>query len=303
MRWIQPVLAIVVCSFLVSTAHATLLVYDGFEYTSGQNLSGQTNVAFGRTWDHTGSTNNSNLFSTIGSASLAVPISGSPGNDLLAKAPFGTAADRIGLGTTINTNSTTYYSLALKVNTVGSATTNGSFIAGFNNSTGTQTAVLSVAGARLALSADPAADPSKYRIGITNNSIGSATPASYSPALYDINTTYFLVASYEINGVPATPYVAGTDDVARIWINPDLSTFDGLTGASATFTGNDILNTGLASFFFRRTGGLPDEVEMDELRVGTAYQDVIPEPASLSAVGLVAGHFLLRRGRRRLNQI
>ena len=102
--------------------------------------------------------------------------------------------------------------------------------------------------------------------------------------------------------MPTTPYAAGTDDVARIWINPDLSTFDGISSPSATFTGNDIANTGLGSFFFRRTGGLPDEVEMDELRVGTTYQDVVPEPASLSAVGLIAGHFLLRRGRRRFNQ-
>ena len=87
MHWTRTVFAVFVCSFFVSTAHATLLVYDGFEYALGQNLSGQNNAAYSRTWDHTGSTNNANLFSTIGSASLAVPIGGSPGNDLLAKHP------------------------------------------------------------------------------------------------------------------------------------------------------------------------------------------------------------------------
>jgi hypothetical protein len=95
--------------------------------------------------------------------------------------------------------------------------------------------------------------------------------------------TLFVVLSYE--AVPGLQ-----NDIARMWINPDPSTFrDPLFDPTVTLpdvidnttgTGTDI---GIASILLRQSPA--PNATLDELRVGTTWAAVtIPEPATLGLV-------------------
>jgi hypothetical protein len=112
--------------------------------------------------------------------------------------------------------------------------------------------------------------------------------------------TVFVVGSYEI--VPGA-----TNDIARMWINPDVSTFGAALPPAPSLIsspGTAIADSSaqLVSFNLRNvnTVGNPN-VQFDELRVGDDWASVtpIPEPASLSLLLLacLAMHCRGRLGR------
>lgn len=203
---------------------------------------------------------------------------------------------------------TLYYSMLLKVIEAPHAITAtlgaGFFHAGFNdlapdsslpNST-TATPAVSRACARLRLRAGGlvAADDNKFQIGVESDT-GTA-----NTIVWDTNNTYnsgvsmtpiLVVASYEfVNGTT-------TDDISRMWVNPDQSTLGAAsaptyttngTSFPLTSTGGDINQNQIRSFFIRQGGnaqgtvGGVTRVVFDELRIGTSWADVTSNVACVT---------------------
>jgi len=106
--------------------------------------------------------------------------------------------------------------------------------------------------------------------------------------------TLFLVLAYTFG--PNT-----LDDVARLWVNPIPGSAEGANTPVVIATGvTDVLNNQLASFFLRNNSVEPASTIVDDLRVGTTWEDVtpVPEPSAFAVIVLGAGALLLRRARR-----
>jgi hypothetical protein len=284
-----------------SSASAALLRYEPFNYVDvGTTVEGKTNPN-AETWvsAYAAAAPNGIL---VASGNLTMPATLQPavGNSAEINGSGNGAgkALRLPLGTTITQNGggTAYYSLALRVDELtGSTNVVGGFFVGLNNSGVASTSNPTAAGARLQGRIDPN-DPTKFNVGIFRNVNAAAAATSWSGPL-NVGDTYFLVASYET--------VAGDqNDIARLWINPDPSTFadpgfSPLTTLptvidNTTGVGSDI---GIASIILRQ--GPAPHVTLDEIRVGETWADVtplVPEPCSLALV-LIGLGVLSCRGR------
>ena len=83
-------------------------------------------------------------------------------------------------------------------------------------------------------------------------------------------------------------FVAGGNDTFTVWRNPSLGS-EPTTGGLAKTGDFDWAYTGIFD------ADTPGKVNFDEIRIGTTFVDVIPEPGSLSLLGLMGGALFLRR--------
>jgi hypothetical protein len=275
-----------------STSKATLVFYEGFDYTPGDlNLKNNTSVEPDDTWTRSGTVPAANIDVVAGS--LTSPAGASTGGKVTITNPATASTERLNFPAI--SSGTVWYSMTFNAN-VGGATVNnvaGAYFNGFSSlddngdvDGGAAPALTNIAG-RLALRLDPF-DASKLNIALTNTTAQAA--GSYSSVQLDQNTDVFVIVSYEI--------VAGaTNDISKLWVNPNPGTFDPLvTSPTLTVTGQaDLVD--VKSFFLRQTGGLPETLSVDELRVGTEFGDVVPEPGSLSLLALAGAGLLARRRR------
>ncbi|HEY1684251.1 MAG TPA: PEP-CTERM sorting domain-containing protein [Tepidisphaeraceae bacterium] len=195
-----------------------------------------------------------------------------------------------------------FYSLLINVPATTGMTTahsnanaNNDMIMAFNNAIGATSS-----------ESNTWADELTIRLGSVANTYNLGIRASTTAA----NTTYwsgdltpgstYLVATEWTEGT-----TAGTGGLSQIWVNPSSTTFgagsaptaDGSTVGTYSATAlNDhtdsiIIGAGVA------TNSNPNEVDIDEIRVGTTWADVttVPEPASLSLLGLGAIAAMKRR--------
>ncbi len=237
------------------------------------------------------------------------------------------------LAYTSYTSGTIYYSLVLRVNNIGTSgggteplanpdngfaggsnPSGGSFFAGLGdiatydrnqgyNGFGTGDAIAPL----LIRSGDNTQYPSTYQLGLgttaatrfwegTNNPSDSGYDLS---KVHNIGDVLFLVVSYTMN-----PGDVG--DVAKLWINPTPGSLEsqnaitisaqvGVNGSTAPAV------QAMTDFFIRNNPVEPDQgLQMDDLRIGTTWANVtpaaVPEPASLSLLGLGALALVTRRG-------
>jgi hypothetical protein len=293
-------------------AGAALLFYDGFDYTAGEKLAprtdtigtpnpGQLNVDYGVNWRYAGAGGAANEAPGVGSGTLSYPgLQASTGNSVAHDQTM-TGSTRVQVAPAAINSGTVYWSALLRVNEIGTLTSgvNGMMLGGFNNTTGAGT-LPTVVGAVLRIRKD--ANLNQYYIGTGMNS-GTGTGVNGTNVQYDnvnghlAGETVFVVGSYEF--VPGA-----TNDIARMWINPDASTFEAASPPAPTLTsspGAAIADSfaSLISFNLRNvnTVGNPN-VQFDELRVGDDWASVtpVPEPASWGLL-LIASALMCWRGR------
>jgi hypothetical protein len=233
--------------------------YDGFDYPAGQNLGAQTGWASLNTGD--------TLFTATGN--LSYPgFAASTGNMITFDGAGLDAAKRFDS----TSSGTVYYSFLFKVTSLGSLSATGGYFATFYQSP-TSTTGGTCVWTRL--------NGTEFDIGV---SVRITSPISWS-SVKSLNTTYLIVASYE--------FVAGTiNDVSKIWINPEASTFGALTAPTETMTSTNSTTdlTAVARVQIRQDGATTTPfIELDELRIGTSWADVTPASGSSSVIAVKSG--------------
>jgi hypothetical protein len=274
-----------VVTVLTSTSSAALVLYEPFDYPSGQRVLGQSNSSTGTSWllaAQSGTTDSTAINVASNSLTMPAPLQPTDGNSaaITGVGNLSGAANRLAFspaGTPI-TSGTVYYSLALRVDSLsGSNNLNGGFFIGLNNTGNSATATNPGAvAARLQARIDPTdpnpTNPTRYNLGIFNNRSAPAASASWSTMPLNVGDTLFVVASYEINP-------AASNDVSRLWINPGslgAAVAPAPTAVDLTFATTDI---NIASLLLRQSPA--PFVTVDEIRVGTSWASVtaIPEPS------------------------
>jgi hypothetical protein len=261
----------------------------GTSYTLGDPVPGQNNGSGGVTWSAAGPTGVTN---TIASDNLSINgMDPSKGGSMQFGVSTGPSA-RMNLGTTITAGSL-FYSFAFKVTDLGTLGTSGGFVAGFNNAAGDQPGTPTVVTTALMMRSITG-DAGGFNLGVRK---GTGTPA-WSPTAFHLNDVIFVVGSYT--------FLTGstTDDVASMWLNPAPSTY-GLASAPSTTLNHtgvaDVNSPGIASLVFWRRGNgnltlEPAIMFADEIKVGTIWAEVTPEPSSAALA--IAGGFVFLAVRR-----
>lgn len=272
--------AICIAAGLVLSANlsqATLLFYEPFDYTSGASLTGQTGgTGFGSAY-----TTNAGSSMAIQSGSLT--YTDGLGNSLAVSGNKmqATQANDLRTFSTPITGITTLYVSMIAQGTTG--TGGGTFqnlqLQNFN---GTTTQDL------YALGRD---SNNSIWEGVFGNPNGSAANSAVSVA-----TQSFLVMKVEI-GV-----TGGTQDRISLWVNPDLTAVEGTPTATTTVAINAQWDMNATQLRIGTGGTAGASMTYDELRGGTAWNDVVvvaavPEPsvAALTCLGLFGLIRLVRR--------
>jgi hypothetical protein len=281
-------------------SHASQIFYEGFDYPTGLlNPAGTGSDNFNSTVATPAGPDEWNNATTIGATAISVvsgnltsPVGASTGNKASINNPATAGIERLNFNAV--SSGSVFYSLVLQATTVTGInnTTTGAYFAGlssFGEGGGDLPAPPANGniGVRLAIRGD-AGNSANFQVGLSNT-VAQAV-GNYASDSFAINTPIFVIAEYRFD--------AGGNDTGRLWLNPNPATFDpNVTAASVTVSQADIGGP-IGSFFLRQTGGLPNTVEVDEIRVGTAYTDVVPEPTAVAAFGVLGASMLVRRQRR-----
>lgn len=117
---------------------------------------------------------------------------------------------------------------------------------------------------------------SGYRLAISNDNSITDSDGEVRTTDLAFGQTYSVVTVYDYDA-----------KAAKLWINPALETDPSFNAADPGFSDAS------SAYAFRQAGGNTTQV-IDNLKVGTTFADVVPEPASLSLLCL-GGLFLRRR--------
>ncbi len=243
--------------------------YEPFNYSSGTNLGGQTNGNF-LSWFDVGFTNAGAYVSNVAGNLSIAGLPASIGN----RAQFGgnakSARFSFATGTAV-TSGTLYYSFIFRALDTNTLNTTGAFMAGFNNSIGSQSNTPTVVAPRLYIRLATGG----YNLGVAKNS-SISTDWVWDSRVFTTNDVLFVVGSYTFNSANST------DDICKMWINPSISDFgsNNAPAASATATGGaDITANQIASFvLLQRSANEPAAMLVDELRIATNWSSVTPNP-------------------------
>lgn len=225
--------------------------YEGFNYTVGNSLGSEqkwTNVNSG-----------DNIVSATGNLSYTGLTTA--GNSISF------AADGIDCFSPItSTNSgTVYYSFLMNISSMAGVTdANGGYLAGFGETNTNLGATLWT----------KRVDDTNFNLGIEVRTANAAN-TTFTSTTYQTGQTYFVVVGYTFN--PTTT----SDDVVSLWINPVVNNPESSATLTDTHAATDLLN--VSRFFFRQDSATETPaVQIDELRIGTAWADVVPQVAGLA---------------------
>jgi len=300
------------CLFLcgtIASLKGAIVFYDSFDYgPAGTPLS----VAGSSFWSlrNTGAP----IDPTIAEGSVSYPGLQTVGTDN-SIAFNGTGASGIAsrvLGDVYNlaNGPTLYYSLTFRVTSITGADwggqsnwPTGAFMMGFSQDTGIPLNNPNVAAPLLIRTGDPAnvtgnADGFPgFQLGTGVTSAQNTTSRVFDTThVYSADTTLFLVFAYTFGP-------NASDDVARLWVNPVPGSAESANTPVVTTTGTpDVVNGQIQGFFLRNNPVQPTSTVIDNLRVGTAWEDVtpVPEPGVCSLLTFGVGSLggcRLRRGR------
>jgi len=110
------------------------------------------------------------------------------------------------------------------------------------------------------------------------------------------DTTYFLVGRFSRDGASGG---ASDFDLMEMWVNPTTLDYNSLGTPDASVDFNSLVSGDLEFFGLRSVAiSGTNEYLMDELRIGTSYAAVVPEPTSAALLTGACGLLGLRRRRR-----
>jgi hypothetical protein len=308
---IQLTAAAVVCA-VSSSLSAGTIIYEPFDYTSGDPVIGQVNSYSSQsvTWNRTGTAATSGAVHSVGSPGLTSPpgFPSATGNMADLANNDNTEMARLNIPDAFNpdltpkygASSSLYYSLLVDVPSITGLTTahsnlnaNNDLIIGFNNVQGAQAGRPNAWSGELVIRLGSTAGT--YNLGIR----ASTTTASTTYFTGDLTPgdTHLVVVQTSLGANPGT----AANDLNSIWLDPNSSTFglgegsrpapDGSSNGANSATDAQvslqsiIIGSGIA------VGANPNHVYVDEIRVGNTWADVtsqVPEPASFSLIGLIA---------------
>lgn len=302
MKMLKTCVAVVAFGSAVNMASAALLVADGFNYsTTPAALSGKTDVDFvpnPATWGLAGTAGQDPIVMagslTYGGAGALPNLPGANSAEVLN---VGGSSSRIALATpasngvftqTANAGTSLYYSFTMKVTDISKLLTGtgGAFMAGFNNSAGTGAPT---ADAGVLCMRTDSQTGTTFHLGVAQQ---QATGRTYDSTLYNVGDTLFVVVGYNFG------LTAGTDSAdLYVYDGSAIPSTPGTPNAHGAYTAeiNGSVDN-LSSFILRNNTGSVN-AQVDDLRIGTTWADVtsVPEPASLSLLGLGAASLLRRR--------
>lgn len=224
--------------------------YDSFNYTVGSSLGTL------QTWTNVNS--GDNITTTAGNLSYTGLTTA--GNSVSFAADGFDCFSPI----TSTTSGTVYYSFLMNIGSMTGVTdANGGYFAGIGESSTNLGATLWT----------KRVDDTNFNLGIEVRT-ANATNTTYSTISYQTGQTYFVVVGYTFN-------TAAADDVVSLWVNPSVNAAMPTATLTDSHTGTDLLN---ASTFFLRQDSATETptVQVDELRIGTAWADVVPQTAGIN---------------------
>jgi hypothetical protein len=289
---------------VVSRASATALVYEGFDYTVGQRIIGQTNPVTTDTWkDPTAPAQPAEGVDTqlIVSGNVSYPgLPESVGNSLTIPADIQSNIARLDLPgrphTITGPNQSLFFSFTMKLTSIkeltnpadaaNSAHQAGAFFAGFTASTGGMSGANVYAGqVRLRREIVEGLPTGRYQLGIHKSNFAGGFAKWDITQSFELEEEVLLVGQYQYNTV------APDDDYVRLWLNPapgepapppnveDNLGYD-VTNPSGSSQGN------INSFWFRSDGSIQlGNLNVDELRIATTFDEVVPGGSAMGLAG------------------
>jgi hypothetical protein len=295
---------------LSNPASATQLIYEPFDYTAGEPIAGQKNIAADATWEEAGR-QGPILHQVIAGSLTRSGVPASKGNAGMVTNSDGLEFDRIALPRTYGTNTTLYYSTLLNVPSVSGLTVGNSNLNAnndplmmFNNFAGATTIEPTNWAGELVIRLG--STPGTYNLGIRASNTPTNTNPGHTYWSGNLNTgdTHFIVVRY-VQGNDAS---LGSDDLNSMWIDPDPATFGASEADAPAPDGSSqgTINANSPQFNVAASlaigagiapGNAPSQTNIDEIRVGETWVDVttVPEPASMGAVIVVSTLLMQRR--------
>ncbi len=272
------------------SSRAALLAVDQFNGYSAAALNGQGPAATGFTGNWSGDANISATASGLTAVSGGYAAAGGSASSSGATTTFRSFDTPV--TTALGTASDVWFSVLLRTNHTGGTNT-------FQLISSGDPDIIGGIGQRLNGVQIKAQDAAASTSGATQLNGGGTTVLGTGEAftqndtgtgLWAANTTYLLVGHISIDRAGTNP------ETLQFWKLTDASAFN---PASPFLTvSHDILNTTFTGFTGVRFQGNQAGNIYDEIRVGTGFADVVPEP-STGLFGLVAGLGLMIRRRSR----
>jgi len=242
--------------------------HEPFNYPAGTSLVLVTNAA-GQWWSAAGSGSSN---ATVIAGNLSVTGLSSPTGAAMQFGAVDGPSARFNLRSNV-TNGTLYFSFPIQLTSLGALNATGGYIAGFNNSRGTQAGTPTVLGIRILTRS---AGAGGFNYGVAKNTT-NVTEWVWATNVFSANQTVFLAGSYTFKTNSTT------DDVSALWISPSASDFGSNQPPMPTLTatnGADIASDQIVSFVFLQRGlnntNQPGAMMVDELRIGTNWASVTP---------------------------
>lgn len=229
----------------------TLPYYEGFDYAVGNFLGLQ------QKWTNV---NTGDDISVI-AGSLAYSGLTTVGNSVSFD---GAGIDTFSPITSVS-GGTIYYSFLMNIGSMAGVTdANGGYLAGFSETTTTLGATLWT----------KRIDDANFNLGLEVRT-ANATNTSFHSTSYATGQTYFVVVGYTFNTESAS------DDVVSLWVNPVLGSTQPTAIITDTHAATDLLS--ISNFFLRQDSSTETpSVQIDELRIGNSWSDVVPTGATVS---------------------
>ncbi len=289
---------------LSSRASATLLVYDGFNYTVGERIIGQTNPVTNDTWkDPTAPAQPAEGVDTqlIVSGNVSYPgLAEAVGNSLAIPADLQSNIARIDLlerpHTITGPYQSLYFSFTMKLTSIKELTNPadaanathqaGDFFAGYTASTGGMSGANVYAGqVRIRREVADGLPTGRYQLGIHKSNFAGGF------AQWDVTQSFEMKEEVLVVGEYQYSTSAPDDDYVRLWLNPtpgepapmpnveDNLGFD-VTNPSGSSQGN------INSFWLRSGSSVQlGDLNVDELRVASTFAEVVPAAGPVGLPG------------------